>query len=90
MSRPVNKRKTAWTLAPLAIVLTLFSASAIALWVEEAHYPSTPEQKVSRFAAEVCEEVRRVLADYEPGTETLDRYQARNIVNRCYDLYSND
>ena len=88
--KPVNKQKPAWTFAPLAICLTLFGASVAALWVEKAHFPSTSEEKVSRVSAEVCEEVRRVLADYEPSTETLDRYQARNIVNRCYDLYSND
>ena len=88
--KPVNKQKPTWTFAPLAICLTLFGASVAALWVEKAHFPSTPEQKVSRLAAEVCEEVRRVLANYEPGTETLDRYQAKNIVNRCYNLYSND
>lgn len=76
-------------LLPLHVGTTVLIA-AVLFSIGNVKPKSVSEPKVSRFAAEVCEEVRRVLADYEPSTETLDRYQAKNIVNRCYNLYSND
>ena len=86
----MNKQDPAWNFFPLALCLTVFSATATGLWVRKAYFPSTPEQKVSRLSMEICEEVRQVLLEYEPRTETLDLFQAKNIINRCYDLYSND